>query len=32
MDMVPVTPDSKVWDFHCSSYSEQEENFLNFRG
>ena len=32
MDMVLVTPDSKVWNPHCNSYAEQEENFLDFRG
>ena len=32
MDMVLVTPDFKVWNPHCNSYAEQEENFLDFRG
>ena len=32
MDMVLVTPDSKVWDPHCNLYDKQEENFLDFMG
>ena len=32
MDLVLVTSDSKFWYPHCNLYSEQEENFLNFRG
>ena len=31
MNMVFVNTDSKVWDLHCDSYSEQEDNFVNFR-
>ena len=32
MDMVLVTPDSKLWNQHCNSYAEQEENFIYIRG
>ena len=32
MDIVLVTPDYKVWNPHCHSYAEQEENFLDFKG
>ena len=32
MDMVIFNPDSNVWNPHCNSYSEQEENFYDFRG
>ena len=32
MDMVLVTPVSKVWNLHFYSCAEQEENFIDFRG
>ena len=32
MDTPLFTPYSKVGDPHCTSYDEQEENFLDFRG
>ena len=32
MDMVLITNDTKVWNPHCDSYADQEENFLISRG
>ena len=32
MEMVLITPDTKVWDPHCDAYADQEENFLDFQG
>ena len=32
MDMVLITPYTKVWDPHCDSYADHEDNFLDYQG